>query len=404
MLENLYWGQIGFSACDPAIGPPFTAFYQVWNTAVSPPEGILLVDGETTAVTAGNHEFAMSVESGTVWSYAIDGVVFGSYDMGSATASNWYGVHTWCEEGDGVTAPFVPPEVAMPSAMEVLRGGTWAPAAVAAVHNTAGISGVVGHLQDSQLPAEAIIVGGDAGYFAPGTTLWDSADGGEAPEAGTTPDPPPFVIISSPSAAATVSGSVAIEATVTSASALENVVFTVQSPTTSYDATPCTLTSGPYDCAWDTTAVDDGPYYLTVQADDVHGVQTWADIEVTVDNSGAADAGADGAAGDGGTRADAGGLDSGAGVDGGGAPDGAADAAADGDSGAGRDAANDDAGATSSGAAASGGCSCEVASRPSSGDAWALAGSFVLVLAGARRRSRGNAKRGRRSKPTPSLP
>jgi Bacterial Ig domain len=395
MLENLYWGQIGFSACDPAVGPVFTAFYQIWNTAGPTPDGILLVDGETTAVTAGNHEFAMNVESGTVWSYAIDGVVFGSYDMGSDTASSWYGVHTWCEEGDGVAAPFVPPQVAMPSAMEVLRSGTWAPAAAAVVYNSAGISGVIGHLQDPQLPDEAIVVGGDAGHFAPGTPLWESADGGEAPEAGTTPDPPAYVIISSPAAAATVNGSVAIEATVTSTSTLDNVMFFVQSAATNYEATPCTLTAGPYDCPWDTTAVDDGQYYLTVQADDVHGVLTWADIEVTVDNSGAEDGGAEGGAREAG--ADAGGLDGGDRLDGGAGPesgDGSDSSTAD---DAGSDAAkeagtppSDDAGGASSGAAGNGGgCSCALAARPSRESAWGFEWGLVVVVASALARKGG---------------
>ncbi|MGO9709471.1 MAG: Ig-like domain-containing protein [Polyangiaceae bacterium] len=414
MLSNQYWGQIGFSACDASVGPAFTAFYQIWNTGVTP--NVLLVDGETTAVTAGIHEFAMSVESGTVWQYALDGVVFGSYDMGSATADASYGVATLCEEGDGVAAPFVPPQVAMPASMDVLQSGTWGPAVAADVYNTAGLSGVYGHLQDAGLPDEAVIVGGTATYLAAGTPLWTSATGGEAPDAGTTAEPPAFVVITSPAAAATVNGSVEIDSTVTTTTALANVAFYAQSATTTYSATPCTLTSGPYNCAWDTTAVANGQYYLTVEATDVKGIESWADIEVTVNNlsDAGADGGVDGGGTDGGgTVVDAGGGDSGGG-------DAAIDSGSVSGEDAGEDSGNTQAGSDSgtdsgvvvifddagtlgtgpsgedSGLGASEadtpvnnpGCSCEQVGRAPGGGAWGLVGGLALLLCGGRRRRR----------------
>ncbi len=414
-LTNGTWGQIGFSACDPSVGYPFEAFYQIWNTSTEGalPDGgvdygVFLVDGETTNLSTGDHLFTMSVVSGTTWAFAVDGVVLGTYDMGSATANEVNAISTLCEEGDGVAAQYVPPQVDMPVTMDVLQSGTWSPVAAGDVYNTAGLSGVVGHLQDAG-PDESVVVGGGAPYLAPGTPLWTSASGAEPPDAGPATSFPPFVTITAPVAGTTVSGTVAVTTSVhASTGSIASVVF--------YDDTGTLLATdatAPYDFSWDTSGLaDGGTHYIQAGAEDHAGNTTWVTVYVNVVALAPADAGPqDSGEPDANAPVDAGGLDAGpldASVDDAGAlPDsgGGADATVATDSGiedAGEaivldattavDASvsnNDEGSPTGPPAGSNNGCSCDLA-RHSSSDALVSWPLFALSLAasGALRRAR----------------
>ena len=76
-LTNNEWGQVGYYLCD---GDAPTAFYQIWDLSSD-----TILSGGTESVSAGTHVFSMYLQSGTTWAYALDGTVFGTYDMGASS-------------------------------------------------------------------------------------------------------------------------------------------------------------------------------------------------------------------------------------------------------------------------------------------------------------------------------
>jgi hypothetical protein len=155
------WGQVGFDSCNDS---SVNAFIEVWG-----PTGGYLIDVETV-VSLGLHQFSMYRLSGTIWAYAVDGNVFTTYDMLSATSDDSQGVNTQVEQCQS-GAPYVPPAVEFPVALEVLSGSSWGPASVGEIYDTTGIVGVVGSLQDGTLADDQVIVGGTTPYSSAGTTL-----------------------------------------------------------------------------------------------------------------------------------------------------------------------------------------------------------------------------------------
>jgi MYXO-CTERM domain-containing protein len=283
-LDNGFWGQVGFSACNfqGDSEENFTVFYQTWNADA----GLLLVDGESTFITEGLHTFTMNLDAGTKWDYSVDGTIFGSYDMGSAAAAGPYAISTVCEEGDGVAAAFVPPTISVPVTMQVDNGGQWSAATAGLVYNSAGISGVEGNLQSSALANDQTVIGGSSTFLQFYTPLWSGAGSGSLPDAGIVPVTPAYVAISAPAANSTVSGTVLIAAQVYCPAG-----STVYFWGSDQNAPTCTLTAPPWNCSWDTTQYSDGTYYPLVQVQDLKGNLSWADITVTVDNSGGSSSG-----------------------------------------------------------------------------------------------------------------
>jgi Bacterial Ig domain len=390
ILDNQMWGQIGYSGCD--VGDAFynfTSFFQVWNLAAGA-DGTLLVDQESDDITVGLHTFAMYVQSGTTWAYAVDGNVMGACDMGSATGNAPYGVATLIEEGDGVVSAFTPPSIAFPAAMEVMSGTTWGPATTAEVYNSAGLSGVVGHLQDTALADDQMIIGGASETLDAGIPLWNgtTTSGGLSTDsdAGTLAEP--YVAIDCPLVNATIGGQVSIPITATATGGIASVVVSVDGVNDEDGGTalqPCTLTTPPYVCVWDTTASPDGSYYLNVFATNQQGTSTYEDIVVNVAHGttfscATSTAGSDGGLADAGTDAghDAGqtmGADAGPTTsDDGGNPEGAALDATTGI-------------ATSH---SSSGCSCRAAGAEAANDgergAAAALGLMGVIVVSARRR------------------
>lgn len=278
-LDNGYWGQVGFSACGYQQGSQnnFTVFYQTWDADA----GLLLVDGESTVITEGLHTFAMNLDAGTKWDYSVDGTIFGSYDMGSAAAAGPYAISTVCEEGDGVAAAFVPPTINVPATMQVDNGGQWTATNAGLVYNTAGLSGVDGNLQDATLANDQTVIGGSSAYLAPYTPLWTGSGSGALVDGGIAAVTPAYVAITAPAPNSTVSGTVVIAAEV-ACPAGSSVYFFGSDPS----GPTCTLTAAPWTCSWDTTQFPDGTYYPLVEVQDTANNLTWADMTVTVNNSG----------------------------------------------------------------------------------------------------------------------
>lgn len=287
VLDNQMWGQIGYSACD--VGEELydlTSFFQVWNLAIGA-DGELVVDQESNDITVGLHTFAMYVQSGTTWAYAVDGNAMGVCDMGSATGNAPYGVATLIEEGDGVAAAFTPPSVSFPVAMEIMSGTTWGPPTTAAVYNTAGLSGVVGHLQDTALADDQIIIGGTSPTLDAGVPLWNgtTTSGGLSTDSDAGVLSEPYVAIDCPLINATIGGQVTIPITATAPSGITSVLVSVDGTNDEDGGTAmqlCSLTAAPFACAWDTTTAADGSYYLDVYATDQQGTVTYEDVLVNV--------------------------------------------------------------------------------------------------------------------------
>jgi len=237
-LDNGFWGQVGFSVCTQTGTDPFiSTFYQVWDA--NPTPEVLLVDGESELTSPGIHTYAMSLQSGTTWGFSVDGALLGIYDMGSATSSAPGAIATVCEEGDGVIAPYSPPAISVPVAMCLSNGATWEGASASEVYNSADLSGVVGNLQNSALPNDAILIGGQSAYAISGTPLWMGAAPGFPPDAGPAglnALTPPLVTLLSPAANTTVSGVVVLSATAASvdgAAAITQITFSVEDASSS---------------------------------------------------------------------------------------------------------------------------------------------------------------------------
>src|SRR5271170_430012 len=113
-LTNNYWGQVGYYLCD---GDLPVAFYQVWNLNTN----TILVGG-TQSVSAGVHTFSMYLQSGTTWAYALDGTVFGTYDMSASVSSSSYPVDAFSEEQ--AVSVFSFPTVTL-SSIQVMNSGVW---------------------------------------------------------------------------------------------------------------------------------------------------------------------------------------------------------------------------------------------------------------------------------------
>jgi Bacterial Ig domain len=298
-LDNDYWGQVGFSNCTAAgESPTVGLFYQVWDVA----SNTIVGEGGSDVASPGLHTFAMSLQSGTTWAYSVDGNVFGLFDMKSATSSQPSAIGTFCEEGDGVTAPFVPPTISVPITFSLLNQGVWSGPAEGLAYNTANLSGVEGNLQDNSLPNGAIQLGGDSTYVVSNTPLWNGATNGFAPDAGpagTGALAPPLVAITSPAPNSSLSGTVTETAVIVNpagASEITEAVYAIQNAAGDTLGV-ATLTHEPYRLVWDTTQYPNGVYYLSFGAVDSQGRSTtFSEIE-TIDNPTGTSSGTTGASG-----------------------------------------------------------------------------------------------------------
>jgi Bacterial Ig-like domain (group 3) len=160
-LINGDWAQIGYYICDSSTP---IAFYQIWNL----PDNTIVGAG-TTTVSTGSHTFSMYLTSGTTWAFALDGTVFGTYNMGSASFVAQYPIYALSEQSS-VSSPQTISQVEFYTALTVLRSGTWQTVSSATSYGSSwGMSGIV---QNLLMPADSLLVGSGLPVLAQGTSLW----------------------------------------------------------------------------------------------------------------------------------------------------------------------------------------------------------------------------------------
>ena len=159
-LSNSNWGQVGYYICNASTP---VAFYQIWNLN----SNTVLTTG-STSVSVGTHTFSMYLQSGTTWAYSLDGVVFGTYDMGASSSSSSYPVYVLSEEE--ANSIFTFPTVTFPTALQVMKSESWNPVQTAKSYGTGW--GVAGATQGTGLQADQVTVGGSLAVLTQGTQLW----------------------------------------------------------------------------------------------------------------------------------------------------------------------------------------------------------------------------------------
>lgn len=168
-LSNNVWGQVGYFISEGSLP---VGFYQAWNLTSN-----TIIARGTTPIGTGEHTFSMYVQNGTTWAYAVDGVVFGTFNMGANSSGLNYPVYT-LSESQNSTAEF--PSVTFASVMQVFRSGSWSPVLRAVSYGTAWF--VQGNLQNNRLGADEMAVGSGIPFGAgsivgipQGTALWGPA-------------------------------------------------------------------------------------------------------------------------------------------------------------------------------------------------------------------------------------
>ncbi len=178
------WGQVGYYICNSSTP---VAFYQIWNL-----NSYSVLTTGTTTVSTGYHTFSMYSQSGgNTWAYALDGTVFGTYDMGSSISKGTYPAQAVSEEGY-VSGPWNPAQVTFTTAVETYQtsntfpsgNGWYAPPSAyepsggcsssGAVNASGGYScwGIAGNLQDSSIPIDSMVTGGSTPLLAAASYLW----------------------------------------------------------------------------------------------------------------------------------------------------------------------------------------------------------------------------------------
>lgn len=220
-LSNSNWGQVGYYIMGGGLP---VAFYEIWNLNTN-----TVLTTVTTSVSTGTHTFSMYLQSGTTWAFALDGKVFGTYNMGASSSSASYPVFALAEEQAPSVFSF--PSVTFSSAMQVLKSGTWSNVATAASYGTAW--GVQGQVQNPSLASDEITVGTSVSSLPSGTSLWG------VPSSSTTST------TSYPNPTSTVTTTVTSTKTVTStvtATSVSSSTVTVTSPTTTTSTSTATRT------------------------------------------------------------------------------------------------------------------------------------------------------------------
>ena len=229
-LTNNEWGQVGYYILSG--GAP-VAFYQIWNLN----SNTVLTTG-TAAVSVGSHSFSMYLQSGTTWAFALDGVVFGTYDMGaSSSVSAGFPAYALVEEQG--TAVFSFPSVTFSPALQTRQGGAWGSVATAVSYGSAW--GVEGHDQDSSLSSDEIVVGTSVPAISAGIQLWGS---GSTPRTTSTLPAPTTTVTTTVTSVSTTTRTVTItQPTTVTTTQTDTSPITTTRTDTSTVTSPTTKTS-----------------------------------------------------------------------------------------------------------------------------------------------------------------
>jgi hypothetical protein len=268
-LDDGLWGQVGYSDCVLDGAEQFNGFYQVYRDSFE------MVDGEIP-ITEGLHSFAMALTSGTTWTFAMDGLPFGALDMGTTFADGaWTQIMTEEEP-----APYYsPPTTAFPEAMSLLHDGIWMQPAKAVIFNSLGVPGVSGNQQDPTLVQNGMRISGSDPLLPPNTTLWDGPLTPSTYVPVSASSGGPFVMLESPAAGSTVSGTLTLDVIATSPQGIANVVFWLGG-----SKPRCVVTAAPFMCEWDSTKFHDGAHWVQFVVTDTSGQQTWVYDHLVIRN------------------------------------------------------------------------------------------------------------------------
>ena len=164
-LDNLMWAQVGWSIY---LGSSTVAFFEVWDQTTN-----TQLTHVETPVGAGSRQFSMFLQSGTTWAFAVDGQVFGTYDMKSSASATTFDPITAVSEEvlvNSTTGPFPFSGPVTIGSIETFVAGAWVPADLGSSYGTAW--GVQGHAQDPAASQDTIVVGDGLAPLQAGTPLW----------------------------------------------------------------------------------------------------------------------------------------------------------------------------------------------------------------------------------------
>lgn len=166
MSSHDLWGQIGYISFN---GGQVLGFVSIWNNT----SGQMLGDWRNWAVSLGKHTFSMYLKSGTTWAFAMDGHVWMTYNMMSKTGGLLIAtlVEEYCSNGYSYQFP----NIEFYNAISLLQSGAWHATSYGFSDSLGSITpayGAVGHLQDSVLKADQVIVGTSVKDTSYGTYLW----------------------------------------------------------------------------------------------------------------------------------------------------------------------------------------------------------------------------------------
>jgi hypothetical protein len=246
-LEDNIWGQVGYYLYGSSTP---VAFYEIWNLNTNTE-----LFAATTSVTTGYHTFSMYLESGTTWAYALDGKVFGTYDMGASVSSSSYPVYALSEESY-VSSPFSFPTTTFTTAMQVMQSGGWNYVQTGNSYGTAW--GVQSNLQNQGLQNDEIALGWQAAPTSQGSTLWNGAP-------SPSPSPTLSTAITSPAAGSSVTGTVTVTSTSSASDGVAKVELYVDG------ALAGTSTSIQSSFQWNTGQYSSGAHSLYTEVYDIAG-------------------------------------------------------------------------------------------------------------------------------------
>jgi hypothetical protein len=162
------WMQAGYYICD---GSTPIVFMQVWNMSSY---AVLYTNDMSTTPTVAQHQFTVSLQSGTTWVAAYDGTVIGTYNLQASASTASYPVFSTSEE-NGLTAPVSFPTVSFPFAIQAMVNGVWATPSAVQVYNSGANWGLQGLAQNPNLPGDSFVTGGSISTPANGSPLGPSS-------------------------------------------------------------------------------------------------------------------------------------------------------------------------------------------------------------------------------------
>jgi len=163
---DAFWVQTGYGIWTWSKGP--IAFYWIFDKYSA--NGI--AHGFGPKLSKGPHVFTAVLKTGTTWSFQVDGIEYGTYDLKHETANDKI-----CVTSEVVATkkgPIQIKDVLVPKAIEYYYGGLWHEAGAAYVGTTANSPSwsMAGNVQNPKLGKNQLFFSARLAYLPPGTWLW----------------------------------------------------------------------------------------------------------------------------------------------------------------------------------------------------------------------------------------